>query len=203
MFERWVTTMALATAFMSGAGCTTRDEGANMDATRSTEAADLLHLFHQQEPTFRREPVTLTLWQHGGGPGEGFTSDQLVLELRPDRSATATYTRTRFDASYAPPFLAEKFTAPVPRERAEDILRRTLGGVLFTRAHPAERDPSIGGVIKEEWDLSRGAARAHKMFFKEPPPADYAAERSALAGLMTELAQHGTREVLHKKQGAR
>lgn len=163
----------------------------------------LLRMFREREPDFRREPVTLALWQHGGPPGDGFTSDQLVLELRPDRGASATYTRTRFDLGYEPPFLAERFTGPVSRERAENILRLSLGGPLFEREHAAERDPRIGDVMKEDWDVTRGAAHLHKTFFKEPFPTDHDAVRQACRALMEELAKTGTREVVHKKRGAR
>jgi hypothetical protein len=203
--------MMLATAVFSAAGCKRDDgsarrgagEGSAMDSSQKSAAADLLRMFRDHETEFRREPVELALWQHGGGPGPGFTSDQLVLTLNPDHTARATYTRTRFDRSYEPPFLAEKFTGTVSKERAEDILRRALGGPLFENDHAAERDPRIGGVMKEEWDLTRGKVRAHKTFFKEPFPADYAQVREACAALMAELTKHGTREVVNKKRGGK
>src|ERR1700733_10646943 len=160
-------------------------EGAAM-TTFSDKATvtDLLRMFREREPEFRREPVKLALWQHGGGPGQGFTSDQLELELHGDRSVTGTFVRTRFDLTYEPPFLAERFTGAVPRKDAEALLALALGGPLFEREHAAERDPNVGDVMKEEWDLSRGVVHAHKAFFGERFPGEYGTVRDACRELM-------------------
>src|SRR5580658_10415146 len=103
MRRRTAMLVAMAAASAWIAGCS-KHEGAAM-TTFSDEAtvADLLRMFREREPEFRREPVKLALWQHGGGPGQGFTSDQLVLEHRGDRTVTGTFVRTRFDLAYEPP----------------------------------------------------------------------------------------------------
>jgi hypothetical protein len=84
----------------------------------------------------------------------------------------------------------------VPADRAEKLLADVLGAPLLVQEHPAERDPRIGGVMKEEWDVERGAAHAHKLFYDEPFPADYARHRA----LMDELVQHGARQLLSQKR---
>lgn len=209
MRRRHLAVMTLAVALVSAMGCKRDDgpahrgagEGSAMDSSQESAANDLLRMFREHEPEFRSEPVELALWQHGGGPGPGFTSDQLVLTLNPDRTAHATFTRARFDQSYEPPFLAEKFTSTVTRERAEELLRRALGGPLFEREHAAERDPRIGGVMKEEWDLTRGKVHVHKTFFGERFPSDYLDVREVCFNLMADLLKTGKREVLHRKRG--
>jgi hypothetical protein len=193
--------MAAASAWI--AGCSKHEGAAMTTFSDKATVTDLLRMFREREPEFRREPVKLALWQHGGGPGQGFTSDQLELELHGDRSVTGTFVRTRFDLAYEPPFLAERFTGAVPRKDAEALLALALGGPLFEREHAAERDPRIGDVMKEEWDLSRGAVHAHKTFFGERFPVEYATIRDACHELMAQLAQRGAREVLHQKRGAR
>jgi hypothetical protein len=168
----------------------------------SSEAAALVRLYRTDPATFRAETVTLTLWQHGGGPGPGLSNEALELELRPDRVVNATYNRTTFDLGYAPPFFHERFTGRVPADQAEKLLAEVLGGPLLLRDHPSERDPGIGGVMKEEWEVKRGAARAHKLFYDEPFPADYAGPRALGRALMDELVQHGARELRSRKVGA-
>jgi hypothetical protein len=168
----------------------------------SSDATALVRMYRADPRGFRTAPVTLTLWQHGGGPGPGLSNESLQLDFRPDGVVNGTFNRTSFDQSYVPPFLHERFTGRVPVQRAERLLDEVLGGPLFVQEHASERDPSIGGVMQEEWDVTRGAARAHKLFYKEPYPAEYAAPRAIGRELMAELVQHGARELLSQKRNA-
>lgn len=169
----------------------------------SDDTAALVRMYRTQPRAFRAERVTLRLWQHGGGPGPGLFNEAIELELRPDGGVTGVFNRTSFDQSYEPPFLHERFTGAVSKERAESLLTQLLGGPLFVAEHPAERDPKIGGVMKEEWDLERGSAHAHKLFYNEPFPAEYDAPRKAAEALKADLVQHGARQLLSKKRDAR
>ena len=172
-----------------------------MDA--SDDSAAIVRMYRAHARGFRAEPATLTLWQHGGGPGPGLLNESLQLDFHPDGHVTGTFNRTTFDTSYEPPFLHERFTGTVSTDGAERLLAQVLGGRLFMHEHAAERDPKIGGVVKEEWDVTRGTARAHKLFYNEPFPADYDAPRALGRELMNELVQRGERELLSKKRDAR
>lgn len=156
-------------------------------------------LFLGSEADFRKEPVKLSFWLRGGDPGEGFTSDMLELEMHPDRRAIGVYTKARFDLSYDPPYLAERFTAPVSDDEATAVLRRVIASPLFTTEYSAERAPPIGDMLKETWALSRGGVRAEKTFFHEFP-ADFDDIRAEIRRIMQDLEQRGDREVLNRKR---
>lgn len=168
-------------------------------ATTAAAFADMRRLFTQQEPEFRREAVKFSLWQHGGGPGRGFTSDLIELRLLPDRTVQGTFTRTHFDRSYEPPFLAEQFSGPVSKDEAEAVLGLVFSSNLFGAEHPSERDPSIGGVMKEEWELGRGPTTLHKTFFRDFPP-ELSSIRDAAQKAARQLEAHGEKKILHPKR---
>ena len=171
-----------------------------MSNAAAKEAFEEIRRLHQEgEADFRKEPVKFSFWLRGGDPGEGYTSDMLELELRPDRSVAGAYTKARFDLHYEPPYLAELFSAPVPEADAAAVLRLVFGSALFTAEYPSERKPPIGDLVKETWTLSRGKANAEKTFFHEFP-ADLADLRAASHRIMQDLEKRGERQVLNRKR---
>jgi hypothetical protein len=160
---------------------------------------EMRELYLKGEADLRKEPVKLTYWLRGGDPGEGFTSDMLELEMHPDRRVTGIYTKARFDLGYDPPYLAERFTAPVSDAEATSVLQRVMLSPLFTTEYSAERAPPIGDILKETWTLSRGDVRAEKTFYHDFP-ADFDEIRAEYRRIMQDLEQRGDREVLNRKR---
>ena len=178
---------------------TSPERASTNQADTTTQLDELRKLVEGPSAELWSVPVKITMWLRGGDPGEGFTSDMIEIELRPDGTATGIYTRAHFSLDYEPPYLVERFTAPVGSEEASQIVSLLAASPLFMTTYPAEEAPPVGDMMKESWSVSRGTLNLQKTFYHELPH-ELAREREVLAEFGRQVEQRGQREVLNPKR---
>jgi hypothetical protein len=140
--------------------------------------------------------LEVEFWDRGGPPGHGYESNQ--LSMKEDHGVRIqTFLRTRFDATYTPPFCVEEFRRPVEDYTLRPFLR--LVARALVSSHSEESPVPIGDTTKITILARVDGAESSKTYYQKLPE-DLADLGRLASACMTSLASEKPR-ILSKSAG--
>lgn len=133
-------------------------------------------------------------WIHGGEPGPDYRSDILRIEVK-EGINKASYLQVLFDLKIHPPYITEKFELPINIEKIKSLAYEIIESQLIEKYFSEEKDPLIGGVVKETWQLEMNGAKLDKTIF-EPFPNDLDSLRQFCEMLIVDLKEVGVKTIM-------
>jgi len=145
------------------------------------------------EKTGVLEGLSLELWRGGGLPPPYYKSDQLRF-LSVSGHDTVEFASLRFDASFDPPSVQDKWTIPAATADVKEAARLLLSLKVLETQFPEERPTGVADAIS--WEviaLSDGAEVQRRYYGKLP---DELAPLQAFIDRMVGSAKASGRPVL-------
>lgn len=154
--------------------------------------ADLL----AAERTGRLDRLEIEFWKGGGLPPPYYRSDQLRL-MTVGGQEVVEFAALKWDKSYDPPNLQEKWTLPLQPARTAEVARLLLAANVLTVSYPEEQDPRTADIFSYEILMTAGHTQVKRKYYRRLP--DQMAElQTALAGLIDLLKAQGRHDIYHQ-----
>jgi hypothetical protein len=144
----------------------------------------------------RLNGLEIEFWSGGGLPPPYYRSDQLRLMTRGAQDVVE-FATIKWDESFNPPQLQEKWLLPLRPEQTSEVIRLLLATKVFTTTYPEEHNPNIGDVLSHEILLTADGAHLQRKYYRQEPVA-LAPLRAAIAGLIQLAKTHGRHGVFHQ-----
>lgn len=142
--------------------------------------------------------LEIEYWDRGGPPGQGFESDHIVFKSIHGQPVEV-YTRTKFDNSYEPPFLAEEFSHMIDRQVIQQVATQLLQLRVFESSFPEENDPHIGDVTEISITARSDGNEVSNLYYDHIPTQLKAIEE-LFRYRMKVAAESSKPKVLHRKK---